>query len=149
MILISHSAQMLKRYTENSNDYNHLYMRSSMKNLYFFKTEISIIIIALTLCILHCSNNSKEDDEYYKIKNPLYSSESVNITKIKSINTIGVGYSISDINDYDADENNNIYILSTRDAEIFVFNKEGKIINSLGGRGQGPKELERPYFFTI
>ena len=42
------------------------------------------------------------------------------------------------------DENNNIYVLDSRGANIKVFNEYGKYLRTFGRKGQGPGELDVP-----
>ncbi|MCX8160174.1 MAG: hypothetical protein N3G18_04490 [Candidatus Saccharicenans sp.] len=49
----------------------------------------------------------------------------------------------------DIDEAGNIYAVGNREQMVFKFNPEGKLLLSFGGYGQGPGELEWPYYFDV
>jgi len=49
----------------------------------------------------------------------------------------------------DFDENNNMYILDSFECKIWVFDEDGKLVRSFGGKGQGPGEFIRPYTLVI
>ncbi len=60
---------------------------------------------------------------------------------------------LTDINNFDIDLEGNIYFLiynpSEKERFIYKFDKNGNFITSFGRRGQGPFELEYPYFLRI
>ena len=60
---------------------------------------------------------------------------------------------LTDINNFDIDLEGNIYFLiynpSAKERFIYKFDKNGNFITSFGRRGQGPFELEYPYFMRI
>lgn len=52
------------------------------------------------------------------------------------------------IEDLTYDSFGRLYLLDTRQQSVHVFNEEGEFINKLGGKGQGPGELERANSFV-
>jgi len=52
------------------------------------------------------------------------------------------------IEDLTYDSFGRFYLLDTRQQSVHVFNKEGEFIDKLGGKGQGPGELERANSFV-
>jgi len=56
----------------------------------------------------------------------------------------GREYTFAEIADLGVDEEGNIYVLDSRDALIKVFNNVGSYIRTIGRRGQGPGEMQRP-----
>jgi len=58
-------------------------------------------------------------------------------------------YYINDVTCIDVDDNLNLYVLDYYEAQITVFNKDGKYVRTMGGKGQGPNELERPIAMNI
>ena len=59
----------------------------------------------------------------------------------------GETYEISFITAMDVDEDENLYILGSREGTITVFDKNGKHLRTFGGQGQGPKELTNAGIF--
>jgi hypothetical protein len=49
----------------------------------------------------------------------------------------------------DVDDEENIYVLDRETANIRVFNKEGKYVQTIGRRGQGPGEMQSPRLIQI
>lgn len=49
----------------------------------------------------------------------------------------------------DVDQDGNIYVMDRGSFRIQKFNKDGSYIQTIGRRGQGPGELERPTFLTL
>ena len=85
------------------------------------------------------------------IGDPIYEKASINIEK-----EIAIGaeagteeYLFSRINDFDVDENGNIYIIDGASAQIRVFNSDGKYSKAIGRKGQGPGEFQMPVFVQI
>ena len=58
-------------------------------------------------------------------------------------------YIFSAIDGLDVDDNGHIYVLDGRAAEVRVFSQDGEYLRSIGGRGQGPGEMQRPRFLQI
>jgi len=58
-------------------------------------------------------------------------------------------YIFSSIDGLDVDDNGHIYVLDSRVAEVKVFSQDGEYLRSIGGRGQGPGEMQRPLFLQI
>ncbi len=56
----------------------------------------------------------------------------------------GKEYTFAEIADLGVDEEENIYVLDSRDALIKVFNNVGSYIRTIGRKGQGPGEMQRP-----
>jgi len=60
---------------------------------------------------------------------------------------------LTDINNFEVDLEGNIYFLlfnpSEKEHFIYKFDKDGNFMTSFGRRGQGPFELEYPYFIKI
>ncbi|NMC64805.1 MAG: 6-bladed beta-propeller, partial [Acidobacteria bacterium] len=58
-------------------------------------------------------------------------------------------YIFSAIDGLDVDDNGHIYILDSRAAQVKVFGPDGEYLRSIGGRGQGPGEMQMPLFLQI
>lgn len=49
----------------------------------------------------------------------------------------------------DVDEAGNIYAVGNREHMVFKFSPDGKLLLKFGGMGQGPGELQWPYYLSI
>ena len=49
----------------------------------------------------------------------------------------------------DVDQEENIYVLELNSPGIRVFDRTGRFLRTIGSRGQGPGELQRPHFLQI
>jgi len=58
-------------------------------------------------------------------------------------------YQINKIYSMDVDSDTNLYVLDPFLVTITVFNKNGKYLRTMGGRGQGPNELIRSLYLYI
>jgi len=68
--------------------------------------------------------------------------------------TIGVKegdekYMFLSVRDIDVDDVGNIYVLDTKAAHIKVFDENGTFVKTIGKKGEGPGEAERPRFLQI
>lgn len=68
--------------------------------------------------------------------------------------TIGVKegdekYMFLSARDIDVDDAGNIYVLDTKAAHIKVFDENGTFVKTIGKKGEGPGEAERPRFLQI
>ncbi|MGA2531439.1 MAG: heparin lyase I family protein [Candidatus Aminicenantales bacterium] len=61
----------------------------------------------------------------------------------------GDEYSFSDISGIDADDEGRIYVLEVSDANVRVFDRNGAFLRTIGRKGQGPGEMERPVYIQI
>jgi len=85
-------------------------------------------------------------------KEPLYkNSEYVTLQKLYSIDLEKTDdYFFGDIPaNMEADDKNNLYILDYVTSKIAIFDSSGKFLKLLGGKGQAPKELEKPVSMSI
>lgn len=58
-------------------------------------------------------------------------------------------FELSMVRFHDADDNGNLYILSILDSKIIVFDSLGNFKREMGRKGQGPKELMKPFSFSV
>jgi hypothetical protein len=58
-------------------------------------------------------------------------------------------YMFSEIRQIDVDENERMYVLDWQADHIKVFDKNGEYLLTIGSRGQGPGELDRPSMISI
>jgi len=79
-------------------------------------------------------------------KEPMYGAESCIVEEDLSIGKAEAGgeFPFSEILDVGVDEQENIYVLDSKEAQISVFNKAGEYLRTIGKKGQGPGEMQRP-----
>jgi hypothetical protein len=53
------------------------------------------------------------------------------------------------VNGVDADSRGNIYALATREYKIQVYSPKGEYLRTIGKKGQGPGELEMPFYMLL
>lgn len=128
------------------------------------RSKISLFLaflIGLVVLITDCKKNESIWRGTIEVKNgitivsnpkePMFSGE---ITKLEEDLSIGVKgglkeYMFSRITDIDVDEDGNIYALDQREDQIKVYDRNGQFLRTIGRRGQGPGELDAPYFLSI
>lgn len=129
------------------------------------KTKITIVSIVLVLSILimtvSCSQQKaewkgtiEEIDGVTIVKNPKEPIYSEDIFSLEEELTIGEKQGnedsmFSEIIDVGVDDEENVYILDFKEAQIKVFNKDGEYLTTIGKRGQGPGEIQRPMNLVI
>jgi len=96
-----------------------------------------------------------EDKEGVKVvKNPEEPIYNEDIFSLEEELTIGEKQGneenmFSEIIDVGVDDEENIYILDFKEAHIKAFNKDGEYLTTIGKRGQGPGEIQRPVNLVI
>jgi hypothetical protein len=58
-------------------------------------------------------------------------------------------YLFSRINGLDVDDDGSLYVLDNRSAQVRIFDDRGVFLRSIGRKGQGPGEMERPVFVQV
>ena len=58
-------------------------------------------------------------------------------------------YYIYRVRAMDVDSDTNLYILDYYESTVTVFDESGKLLRAMGGKGQGPNELDQPYNLSI
>jgi hypothetical protein len=58
-------------------------------------------------------------------------------------------YLFERVRNIDIDKNDNIYVLDYMAAQIRIFDKNGELIKTFGRKGQGPGEMQYPFFMQI
>lgn len=110
-----------------------------MKN----RAKVTSIFLFLSVCIVIFSFGEQKAE--WKSKN--------NLLKIKFVEDITISSKGKDYSYYavgvEADSEGNIYILDRYDFKVLKFDKKGKLISSIGKKGQGPGEFEIPGFIII
>ena len=84
-------------------------------------------------------------------KEPMYGEDVFNIEEELALgNKEGLEeYMFSEIIDVAVDDEENTYILDSKEAHIKVFNKSGEYLRTIGRKGQGPGEIQRPMNLAI
>jgi len=84
-------------------------------------------------------------------KEPMYGEDACTIEEELSIGEVEgtEEHMFSQIRDVGVDDDENIYILDFKEAHIKVFNKKGEYLRTIGKRGQGPGEIQRPTNLVI
>lgn len=84
-------------------------------------------------------------------KEPIYKKDVFNLEEEVSIGRAEgeEEYILSRINGIDVDNEGNIYIIDDASAHIRVFDKNGEYLRTIGRKGQGPGEMQKPIFVHI
>jgi len=88
------------------------------------------------------------------IKNPakpMYTEQVLTLEKELTVGGASSGgdAAFSSLEGVDIDEDENIFILSAKDAAVFVYDRSGMFMRKFGRRGQGPGELLTPAAISI
>jgi hypothetical protein len=127
------------------------------------KKIFSLIILLLSISAIFVSCKSEqsgwkgkmeERDGVLIVRNPAYPVYKTDILEIEEELSLGGSnkekeYTFERLFGLDVDDYGNIYALDNRIARIQVFDKNGKYLRSMASYGQGPGELQRPYFIQI
>lgn len=121
-----------------------------MNKATFYILVITLISVILVSCqsgkegFIEVSNSSpKFKEKKYTNLEKLYD---IDVTQINLFNKNSTQdlYRLIDF-----DENNNLYILDSFESIIWVFDENGKLVRSFGGKGQGPGEFISPNALVI
>ncbi len=122
---------------------------------------LSVILASILLLGSGCRHEKagwrgtiSEENGVTIIKNPaepMYTEQVLTLEKELTVGGAGTGGEIafSSLEGVDIDEDENIFILSAKDAAVFVYDRSGKFIRKFGRRGQGPGELLTPAAISI
>jgi len=125
------------------------------------KNNLFICFFTISLIFFACrSNNDKWNGTIQKNKGitkvintnePIYKNDVLNFQEefVIGANDKTDKPLFNEIRDIAVDDNGRIFVLDPKDAVIKTFNDEGTFINIIGGKGQGPGELERPVSLYI
>lgn len=125
------------------------------------KKKILILFIASSFFLVSCNQQNSEwkgtiieNDGVVIIRNPrnpIFKKDFVSIEEDLSIGQVEgtEEYMFNRIFNIDVDEDENIYIVDTPSAHVRVFDREGKFLRLIGNMGQGPGEMQRPYYIQI
>ena len=112
-------------------------------NLFVYMT------LVLMPVLFGCSSNNDPNVKVINNEIPKYQDDSfVSLERLYRIPTYfesgNDSYEIDKIANMRVDKDQNLYVLSTFNSEIVVFDPDGKYLRKFGGAGQGPTELDNP-----
>lgn len=115
-----------------------------------------LLLISVLITSVSCEKQKsewkgtiEEVDGFKVVKNPKEPIYGEEVFIIEEEFSIGEAqgteeYVFSQIIDIEVDEEENIYVLDFKEANIKVFDKSGEYVRTIGKRGQGPGEIQRP-----
>ena len=118
-------------------------------------------LIIIIFCIFSCQNQKitwrgsiKNEKGLTVVRNParpIYKKDIISFEEELQIGSADKSekYIFSAIDGLDVDDNGHIYVLDSRAAQVKVFSPDGEYLRSIGGRGQGPGEMQMPLFLQI
>lgn len=118
------------------------------------KTILFIVIAVFASCVNKNAQRDKSEKYKESIKielNPVRDNEIYLSSIIDSLTIIPLETSpdclLGDILKIETDDN--YFIQSSSDKLVYVFNSDGKYVNTIGGIGQGREEMGSPQYFTL
>jgi len=120
-----------------------------MKKIYFI--IIYYIFIYNFIFSFAFAQGKKEQVPFIFSESPQYStSEFITLEEIHKIDVdVFEEYYIYQVRAMDSDSYTNLYVLDFYESTITVFDKNGKFIRTMGGKGQGPSEFIQPMSLSI
>ena len=124
----------------------------------FLAAVISICVLAL---LANCRDRGarwagkiQERDGIVVVENPadpIHRDAGLSLKEDLSIGRENAGddYLFSDISGVDADDEGRIYVLDGSEANVRVFDRNGVFLKTIGRKGQGPGEMERPVYIQV
>jgi len=121
---------------------------------------VSVVILSIIILFISCSQEKtewkgtvEEIDGVTVIRNPkepMYGPDVLRLTEDLCLGEAEgrEAYMFSRIS-FDVDAAGNIYVLDLKDADIRVFDAEGRFTRTIGRQGQGPGEFQSPYTVII
>lgn len=123
--------------------------------------QIIIILICIFISSFSCKQQSnewkgsiEEENGVMVVRNPKEPLHNGNVFNIEEELSIGEAegreeYMFSQLRSIVIDEEERIYALDYKEAQIKVFNKNGEYLRTIGKKGQGPGELRLPSHMHI
>jgi hypothetical protein len=124
---------------------------------YLFLAILAIILLMGAACRQEKATwrgTISEQNGVTVIKNPvepMYAEQVLTLEKELTVGGAGTGgeAAFSSLEGVDIDEDENIFILSAKDAAVFVYDRSGIFMRKFGRLGQGPGELLTPVAISI
>jgi hypothetical protein len=127
-----------------------------LRNCLFLAILASFILVAVACRQEQAGwrGTISEENGVTIVKNPaepMYADQILGLEKELIVGGAGSGREVafSSLEGVDIDEDENIFILSAKDAAVFVYDRSGKFMRQFGRRGQGPGELLSPVAISI
>jgi len=123
--------------------------------------SLIILLLSISAISVFCQSDQsgwkgkiKEKDGVVIVKNPAYPLYKTDILEIEEELSLGGAnkgkeYTFERLSDLAIDDEENIYALDNKVAQIQVFDKNAKYFRSISSFGQGPGELQSPDFIQI
>ena len=110
---------------------------------------VSILSISFSEQKAEWKGTIEEENGVTVIKNPkepMYSEDVLSLVEELSIGEVEgrEEYVFSQVRDIEVDETGRIYALDIKEANVKVFNQDGKYIRTIARKGRGPGELQSP-----
>ncbi len=126
-----------------------------IKHIYFILSLTCLfILVSCNQQNTEWTGTIEEVDGVTVVKNPaepLYGEDAFLLEEEISIG-VAAGkeeYTFSRISGIDVDGEGNIYLIDALSAHIRVFDKDGQYLRTIGRKGQGPGEIQSPYYVQI
>jgi len=124
------------------------------------KLRISLYILVISYVFLACAHKNTEWRGSIEVKNgvkivknprePIYSGKILSLTEELNLGESSTEqFLFYNIKELDVDHKLNIYVLDWMARKILVFDQSGKLLRTIGRKGQGPGEFERPMDISI
>lgn len=123
-----------------------------------FRITAFVIILALSFSCQQPDSQwqgtIEEVDGVTVVKNPIEPLYGEDVLEFSEELAIGVvegeeEYMFQMVNDVEADDQGNIYVVEGRLAHVRVFNESGEYLKTIGTRGQGPGEMQMPIYVQV
>lgn len=122
---------------------------------------LAAVFISSLLLTIFCSQKKaewkgtiEEENGVIIIKNPKEPIYGEDVFSLEEDLTLGKkegskDYLFERIRNIDIDKNDNIYVLDYRAVQIKIFDKNGELVRTFGREGQGPGEMQNPFFMQV
>jgi hypothetical protein len=84
-------------------------------------------------------------------KEPMFNGEVLTLAEELALGGEGAGqeYTFSEVRDIAVDEAEKIYVLDSKESQVKVFGPDGKYLMTMGKKGEGPGEMDRPRALSL
>ncbi len=132
-----------------------------MKNKSISAVSFLLILSIFISCFDSCGRKKtgwkgtiKEENGVIVVNNPKEPMYGEDVFRLEEDLTLGKkegseDYLFERVRNIDIDKNDNIYVLDYRAVQIKIFDKKGELIRTFGSEGQGPGEMQNPFFMQI
>jgi hypothetical protein len=136
-------------------------MKKEGKMIYKIKVIPIFSFLLVLIIFVSCGKKKsewkgtvEEENGVTVIKNPKEPMYKEDVFSLEEELSIGAAegreeYMFQRVIDVEVDEDERVYILDSKGAHIKIFNKSGEYLRTIGGKGQGPGEMQRPTSLQI